>query len=293
MENESDAQYSKLEANSNEVQSSSLSTSQNGRRVIEATEVTVIHEARVVSEAYAGNGRATLQHRGNIAVMEILVPGEIPITSSAYLKAVYEVPKPDTIQITRMDKETLSFTMKSCRGWDRLPTLFFVTFFVLFWNGCLLGTAIAGYGIAILLLPHTWVGFGIAYWWMQLVFNKIHFSITRDSLVVDIIPFKSPRCYRDDTDCELDLTNMNIRDACCKRNISSDQKGNQIVSYDVHFELYGGIRNTFIKHLPLEEALYLQQEIERFIEIGDEVMLVGDQGGIQLGGVVSIEAQDT
>lgn len=288
MGNELEAPYSKLEANSNEVQSPSLSISQeHNRRVIQATEVTVIPEARVISEAFTGNGEATLQHRGNVAVMEILVPGEIPVNTPAYLKAVNEVPKPDTIQVTRIDKESITFTMKSCRGWDRPPTLCFMTIFVLIWNGCMLSSAIGGWGLAILVLPHTWVGFGMAYWWLQLVFNKIHLSITTDSLTVDIIPFKSPRCFADDTECELDLTNMNIKDVCCKRNIDSDKNGNQIVLYDVHFELFGGIRNAFIKHLPLEEALYLQQEIERFIQDRDEVMLVGDQeGDFQLGVVV-------
>lgn len=71
---------------------------------------------------------------------------------------------------------------------------------------------------------------------------------------------------------------MNIKDVCCNRNINSDKKGNQIILHDVHFELYGGIRNAFIKHLPLEEALYLQQEIERFIQDRNKVILVGDQG---------------
>lgn len=66
----------------------------------------------------------------------------------------------------------------------------------------------------------------------------------------------------DDTECELYLSSMNMKDICCKRNINSDKKGNEIVLYDVHFELSVGIRNAFIKHLPLEEALYLQQEID-------------------------------
>jgi len=276
MGNESEAPYSKLEANSNEVQSSSLSISQHNRGAVQATEVAVIPEARVVSDTFTGNGGATLQYRGNVAVMEILVPGEIPVNTPAYLKAANKVPKPDTIQVARMDKKSITFTMKCCRGWDRPPTLCFMTIFVLIWNGCMLSSAIGGWGLAILVLPHTWVGLGMAYWWMQLVFNKIHLSITTNSLAVDIIPFKSPRCFTDDTECELDLTSMNIKDVCCKRNINSDKNGNQIVLYDVHFELYGGIRNAFIKHLPLEEALYLQQEIERFIQ---EDKLVGDQEG--------------
>lgn len=123
----------------------------------QATEVTVIPEARVLPKAYAGNGEDTLQHRGNVAVMEILVPGEIPVNTSAYLKAVNEVPEPDTIQVTRIDKESITFTLKCCRGEERPPTLCFITFFVLIWNGCLLSSAIGGWGLVILVLPHTLV----------------------------------------------------------------------------------------------------------------------------------------
>lgn len=204
MGNESEAPYSKLEANSNEVQSPSLCTSQEHiRRVIQASEVTVIPEARVLPEAYAGNEGPTLQYRGNVAVMEILIPVEIPVNTPAYLKAANEVRKPDTIQITRMDKESITFTLKCCRGEERPPTLCFITFFVLIWNGCLLSSAIGGWGLVILVLPHTWVGIGMAYWWLQLVFNKIHLTITRDFLAVSIIPFKRPGCLTDDTECEL------------------------------------------------------------------------------------------
>jgi hypothetical protein len=252
---------------------SGLRTSERGDVVTaeeteELAEVSVIPEAQNISGIYAQDGVPTLQNRGNIAVLETPIPVDIPVTTPAYLKAVDEVTKPETIKIERNDESCIIFSMRNCPGNDS-SAVCFLTFFSFFWDLVLLIITI-DQGFSEELLLHAFVGVGLTLLWIDLVFNRIYISVTGSLLTKETKPMKQPRCLRDDK--EIDIKKCNIVDVCCRRSVTKGDKGKQDVRYDVHLLYSDGVRETIIGHLSrMEEALYLQQEIERFI-LGQDII---------------------
>jgi len=85
-------------------------------------------------------------------------------------------------------------------------------------------------------------------------------TVSSDNITVEMAPIKT---------CQgktLSLTN-DTREVCCKRHVKQGEQGQKPwITYDVHLVETYNVRTQIVRYLhSMETALYIQQEIQRFL----------------------------
>jgi hypothetical protein len=174
-------------------------------------------------------------------------------------KLKYDVPLPD-----RFTMQDNGFDLTITRRWLG-PMAFFLTFFTFFWDGIVsffvCGILSTG-NVAMLLFIsiHLLVGIWLAYYTACLYVNKTTITVTSLSLEVKHGPLPYPG--------NKNLSSESLKQIYCKQRISSGRS--TTVNYEVHAINSDDKDVTLLNGLDQsEQALYIEQEIERFLKIED------------------------
>ncbi len=144
----------------------------------------------------------------------------------------------------------------------------FMTFFTVVWNLLLLPfafTMIASGNIGGLLpmAAHLLVGLGLLYNTMKMFVNYTDVYITDDRIHIAQKPLSW-------FTKEVNISTRDVKQLYVSRYVSSTTNGQANYAYGLHAVLKNGKSIKLIKGLNKETQLYLEQEIERFLEIEDE-----------------------
>lgn len=86
-------------------------------------------------------------------------------------------------------------------------------------------------------------------------------TVSSDNITVEMAPIKTCQSKT------LLLTN-DTREVCCKRHVKQGEQGQKpwAITYDVHIVETNNVRTKIVGYLhSMETALYIQQEIQRFL----------------------------
>lgn len=170
-----------------------------------------------------------------------------------------KVDRPENIQVTRSTNE-----LTIVRKWFG-PIFFFFAFFSVFWNGItwtfvLIAISTGNYSMLAFISLHLVVGLGVLYYTAALLLNSTEIRVGRRYLSVKNSPLPFPG------NCTVPVGR--IEQVYCKEKISRGR--NRSVTYEIYAIAEQDRRQDIIKGLPsAEEAVFLEQEIERFLGIED------------------------
>lgn len=147
------------------------------------------------------------------------------------------------------------------------PEIIFLTFFCLFWNGFMavwFYTAIKQkiYVMALFGSLHGAIGLGLLYTVLAGYFNKTYIRVSRNSLTIvhRPLPWLGQK----------NLTQHNLRQLYSKE-VAYNGKHGYSYSYSVQAVIKSGEVIELIAGLPSKEAaLFIEQEIEKYLKIEDE-----------------------
>jgi hypothetical protein len=169
-----------------------------------------------------------------------------------------EVPMPKGIEVTKVGN-----VLRISRRWFQWPHVFLV-FFCLGWDGFLIvwhGIALASsmWFMSLFALIHTAVGIVLTYYTLAGFLNHTTVQVEQDKLEIWHHPLPWFGQKR--------LPAADIKQIYCKENTSSDGASQ---SYEVYVLLrYGGRKKLSSGLVEPEQALYIEQELERFLGIHD------------------------
>lgn len=157
-------------------------------------------------------------------------------------------------------------SLEITRRWFSLANIL-LTVFTLFWCGFLAfwyATALQGGNLAMFLFPliHVAVGVGLSYYVLAGYVNKTYIHV--DHFAISIRHAPLPWFGSRTVDAQ------DIKQVYVKRHISHSRRGGTSVTFEVHalthsgknLKLLGGLKNG-------EQALFIEQEIEKFLRIED------------------------
>jgi len=144
----------------------------------------------------------------------------------------------------------------------------FMTFFTVAWNLMLLPFAIAliasgNFGGLLPMAAHLAVGLGLLYHTMKMFINYSDVYITDDRITIEQKPLS---WFSKD----ISISTRDVKQLFVSRYVSSTTNGQANYAYGLHAVLKNGKNIKLIKGLNKETQLYLEQEIERFLDIDDE-----------------------
>jgi hypothetical protein len=174
-------------------------------------------------------------------------------------KPKFDVPLP-----ARFDMQDTGFDLIITRRWFS-PLAYFMTFFAFFWDGIVsvfvCGALSTGNFIMLLFISlHLIIGIFVAYYTATLYVNKTTIRVSQLLLEVK----HGPLPYWGNHN----LSSEGLKQIYCKQRISSGRSAS--VSYEVHAINIEGKDITLLNGLDQsEQALYIEQEIERFLKIED------------------------
>ncbi|MCP4542601.1 MAG: hypothetical protein GY832_36225 [Chloroflexi bacterium] len=151
------------------------------------------------------------------------------------------------------------------RRWFSIQTVF-LTFFVVFWDGFLVfwyTQAINTSNIMMLVFPllHVAIGVGLTYYVLASYVNRTYIRVNHSFLSIQHAPLPFPGNRTVDA--------SDIKQVYSKENISRSRRSNS-VTYEVHALTRNGRNLKLLSRLPnSEQALFIEQEIERFLRIQD------------------------
>jgi hypothetical protein len=173
----------------------------------------------------------------------------------------FEMGMPDKIAIRQMGADLVI-----TRKWFGLKTLM-MTAFVIFWDGFLVfwySKATQSGDLMVKLFPllHVGVGVWLTYYTLAGYVNKTYIRINYEKLSVR----HSPLPYWG----HKTILSRDIRQLYSKEKISRSSK-NQTVTYEVHAMTQEGRSIKLVPYLETsEQALFVEQEIEKFLGIKDK-----------------------
>ncbi|MBU0468031.1 MAG: hypothetical protein KKD07_00260 [Candidatus Omnitrophica bacterium] len=147
------------------------------------------------------------------------------------------------------------------------PVIFFLTFFCMFWDGFMIMwyTIAITQGQIIMALfgtLHALVGICLTYFVIAGYVNKTYITVTNKLFEIKHKPlpfFKT-----------IVMSSRDLKQLYSKENISRSSDGASC-TYEVHAKTLSGENIKLIDSLPnSEQALYIEQEVERFLHIEDE-----------------------
>ncbi len=154
-------------------------------------------------------------------------------------------------------------------------------FFTIFWNSIMFviaaGAIISGNFIALLFMGlHIAVGIGLLYNQLTLMLNRTNIIVDHDRTLIEHRPLKLP-FYNDKS-----ILNQDIQQIFVEQYVESTTNDVPNHAFSVSIILKNGKREKLIKGIMhLEQAQYIEQEIENFLQIPDEKVkgeyLLGDK----------------
>jgi len=138
--------------------------------------------------------------------------------------------------------------------------------FCVMWNGFMvvwMGMALRDGKTAMALFGsiHALVGLGILYYTLAGFFNRTNLRVNKKRLTIKHGPIPAAR--------NRDMRADQIRQIFCKEKIHRNRNSTHY-SYEVHVILPGHKREKLVGGLDrIEQAMYLEQELEEFLEIED------------------------
>jgi len=165
----------------------------------------------------------------------------------------------------RFEMLDLGNSLEIKRSWFT-PALFFLIFFCVFWNGFM----VVWHGIALSTgawfmscfgLIHTAVGIGLAYGTVAGFVNQTVVRVGQGLLEVrhGPLPWLGNKSFPVHA----------VKQLYCKEHVHHGKNGSS-TNYSVEIRLDNG-QETLIQSLPeCEQALYIEQELERFLKIEDQ-----------------------
>jgi hypothetical protein len=186
-----------------------------------------------------------------------LASGEKDKTVAAPLRA--EVPMPQGIEIKdEFDKLVIRRAWYSCMA---LPMLFFTVFwngFMLMWFG--ISISMGAWQMALFGTLHGAIGVYLAYTTLASFLNATTITVTSDQLEIRHHPVPMPGSKT--------LFASEIVQLFCVQHVSRGSKGGTTISYQVNAIMQDQRRENLLKGLTnIEQALYIEQEIERYLRI--------------------------
>jgi len=171
------------------------------------------------------------------------------------------VPMPE-----RFKMENVGSDLKITRRW--FSWIFVaLTFFAIFWNGFMavwFGMAISQgiWIMALFGLLHGGIGIVLLYYVLSGYLNKTVVTVNRQSLEIKHGPLPYPGKK---------LNSVDIKQLYCKERVSRSSKGSISYNYEVHAVARDGKDRKLLTGLGgSDQALFVEQEIERFLRIEDK-----------------------
>jgi hypothetical protein len=174
-----------------------------------------------------------------------------------------KVPMPRGIQI-----DELGGSLEIRRRWFS-PAFLGLAFFCLFWNGFMvfwhvMALSMGAWFMSLFGLLHTAVGIGLACWTLAGLFNTTTIRARRGLIEIRSGPIPCGG--------NADIPTDDLAQLYCKERISHSKNGTSY-SYQVLAVTKANVRKTLLKGLTeAEQALFIEQELERFLEIEDRPM---------------------
>lgn len=171
-----------------------------------------------------------------------------------------EVPLPPKFRVERLP----SGTRISWRWFT--PAALFLAFFCVFWDGFLVvwyGMALAGGApVAMILFPliHVAVGVGLTYLTLGMFLNSTTVSVEKGAVVIRHAPLPWPG--------NRTLGRADVGQLFCAEKVTRGKNG-VTVTYEVNVVLKTGKRLAILKGLEQDQALYVEQALERQLGIED------------------------
>lgn len=157
--------------------------------------------------------------------------------------------------------------------------MWFMVLFTVMWNAMLWPVALSSVlsGALGALLPmslHLAVGLGLIYYLLTVFFNKTDIYVTDNDITISSKPLKNP--FTKDTI----IDTRDIKQLYVSRYVSSTTNGNPNHAYALYAITNTNKRVSLLRGMNKETQLYIEQEIEHFLEIDDETVRgeVGDKG---------------
>ncbi|MEZ4883496.1 MAG: hypothetical protein R3E32_02075 [Chitinophagales bacterium] len=171
------------------------------------------------------------------------------------------IPMPEKFEILKL-RSSLDISYK----WYS-PIYIFLAFFALFWNGFMavwyyIALTEGIWMMAIFGVIHLSVGVGLIYTVLAGFFNTTHINVTSARLKI----LHEPLPWRGS--CELEVSE--IDQLFCKLQINRGKNGSTSQEYHLYLIDVTGKHTKLLTNLQTpEQALYLEQELEQFLEIED------------------------
>lgn len=176
-------------------------------------------------------------------------------------RAPLDVPMPERFKIAR----PVGALRVSWRWFT--PTAIFLAGFAIFWNTFIcfwvtMALASGAGGFALFATLHVLVGLGLAYGTLSMFLNTTTVEVSHSALTVRHGPLPAPG--------NLALPREELRQLYCVERIHRSRRGGS-VSYTLQAVRSDGRSVALVQGLEsTEQALFLEQEIERFLGIADE-----------------------
>lgn len=157
-------------------------------------------------------------------------------------------------------------------NWSRNKSkggMWFLVLFTIMWNMAIWPFAMSNIlsGAIISVLPmalHLAAGLGMAYYVLSMFINKTDIYVTDQDITISSSPLKNP-FTRDEV-----IPAKKIKQLYVTRYVSSTTNGVANYAYALYAISKSNKRIPLIKGMNKETQLYLEQEIENFLEIEDE-----------------------
>lgn len=171
-----------------------------------------------------------------------------------------KLPMPERFTVTEQ-----SGTLSIVRRWY-IAVAWFLVFFAMFWNGFLIvwftmAIRSGAWGMVAFGTLHAAVGIGLIYGTLALFLNRTTIRVAEGRLTVRHAPLPWTG--------NVDLDTTEIRQLYCKAKVHRG-KNSTTTSYEVHLVRPDERSKLLVRGLTEpEQALYLEQELERFLRIRD------------------------
>lgn len=190
----------------------------------------------------------------------------IPVSSPEHggFRPRPEIPLPPGMQI----QETMGGTLLT-RRWFNLAVVFLIPFciawdsFLIFWYSIALSGK-APWIMAVFPIIHVAVGVGLTYYTIATLFNRTSILAGRGNLRIQ----HGPVPWKGNTD----LSMASLNQLYCKEKISRGKNGPNY-QYELWAALHdGSTRKLLGTGLTMEQALYIEQKLERALALKDRAM---------------------
>lgn len=231
---------------------------------VEARVLECVEEPAVAAPSFIAQNATQRQVRtaGRQSIIVLEAPAELPASVPAYFKVQSPVAKPATMSVDS--------TINNCeiiqRKWKVNPGLagFGIMWntFMFFWNFIAISN-----GIWIMFLfatLHNMIGLFLIYQVLCGFYNSTFVTITSDNVQVEVRQLhwrkQRPKC----------VPMESIQEVCCKRCVVHRGENSTSITFEVQF-IKNGSRQVLLSNLQyLEEALFIEQEIEKFLVLSVE-----------------------